>query len=84
MVNKRKIIKCEVCNQNRLNCKRKPYGYQGRFYMVCKECQKEMKLTGYIIRMMARNIVNQKPDKFELFIENGRIFGVTPLVSISQ
>ena len=71
--------KCEICNENKTGCKRRIYGHKKRFYMVCKECQKEMKLTAYIVRMTACEIVMKKPDKFKLFIVSGRIFGVTSL-----
>jgi len=83
MRKKREAIKCEICNQNKLGCKRRIYGHKKRFYIACKECQKEMKLTSQIICMTACAIVSEKPDKFKLFIVNGRIFGVTPLTAKS-
>ena len=75
------IIKCEVCNSNRLDCERKQYGYRLKFYMVCKSCQEEMKLTGKIISSTAKHLVATKPDKFALFTKLGKIFGVTPIES---
>jgi hypothetical protein len=78
---KKVIIKCEVCNKNHMDCERKQFGYKGKFYMVCKECQEEMKLTSKVISITAKWIVNKKPEEYAIFAQNGKIFGVTPLVS---
>lgn len=83
MKDKRKISKCNVCNQNRFNCKRRLYGYERKFYLTCEECREEMKLTGRIISMTAREIVKKKPYEFELLIRNRKIFGITRCISRS-
>ena len=83
MGKKREVFKCEVCKQNRINCKRRLYGYEGRFYLVCEECREEMKLTSRIISITAREIVKKKPYEFQLLIKKRKIFGITPCVSRS-
>jgi hypothetical protein len=75
------INKCEICNTNKMDCERKQYGYKGKFYLTCKSCQEEMKLTGAIITNTAKKLVDEKSDQFALFTKNGKIYGVTSLTA---
>jgi len=77
MNNKKKIKKCDVCKQNKVGCKRRIYGYERRFFLACEECREEMKLTGRIISMTAKEIVSKKPYEFTLLIKRRKIFGIT-------
>ena len=80
---KRYINHCDVCQQNKKDCERKQVGYRKKFYLVCKDCQEELKLTEHIIKSTAKWLVRKKPEKFALFVNEGKIFGVTPTEAIT-